>query len=90
MISEIASCVTICKIKNSKTSLLPPLWFPPIFLDGLLKKKKKGVVGRRESKDFVDTSENVFETLNVKYRSRFPSGIATFARGPHRVYSSPD
>lgn len=45
----------------------------------MVKKNPKGV---RESKVFVDISKNVFETLNVKYGSRFPRGIATFAGGP--------
>lgn len=67
---------------STMISTNPSGWF--------IKKEKKKGGGRREIKSFVDTSENVFETLNVKYRSRFPSGISTFARGPHRVYSSPD
>lgn len=39
----------------------------------------------RETKDFVDISKNVFQTLSVIYGSRFPRGVATFAafaRGP--------
>lgn len=35
----------------------------------------------RESKGFVDILKNVFKTLSVTYGSRFPRGIATFARG---------
>lgn len=41
----------------------------------------------RESKGFVEIRKNVFETLSVKYGSRFPRGIATFARGAPPGYT---
>lgn len=44
----------------------------------------------RERKGFVGILKKVFETLSVKFVSRFPRGRTTFAKGPSRVYSSPD
>lgn len=41
----------------------------------------------RESKGFVDILKNVFKTFSVKYGSRFPRGIATFARGAPPGYT---
>lgn len=41
----------------------------------------------RERKGFVDILKNVFETLSVKYGSRFPRGIATFAKGAPPGYT---
>lgn len=75
------------KTANSQWSAIPSIpkgfpslsstWFLPNPLDGYFKKSNM-----RESKDFVDMSKNVFETLSVKYGCRFPRGVVTFARRP--------